>query len=553
MSTTLEAAMGPGPVHEAPGFDEVGPPTLRWWLGVMAVTLLALGLRTFAINSQSFWYDEAVTAENAEASYKDIFLGRAKDQGNPPFHTLLVRLWSAQFGHSEVGMRSLSVVCGVLAVPLLALLGRRLVGPAPGLLASTLLAISPLEIELSNEARTYALLHLLVIQSHLSLTRWVQEHRLSDLALYSLTLYLSCYSHYYALALPMIHGVALVVSGRGWATFRLWLGAIVVAVLLWSSWLPSFVDQLTLPGNLQRLPGESWKAQFLATPVAFGLGRTFAWRGSSTWMFVLALVGVFITLGIPAIRGFAALRHRPLFNGVLLAGWFLVPILGPLILALLGTTIYSHRYGSIGLPAFLLIVGLGLEQLRPPLRSVMIGLLLALTAVSLFRYATRPVKDDWRPAAHVILTEARDGEPILFDTDFEVTSFRFYAVRSGRVPAAMFGLMPTLEPGQLLFGASYRDGKRVGMSLEDRSREVLSAPGLWLALCLPVAPPEDYEALFTKKGYQIAGQYAFHRIRLYHFVQRSTPPTSGAGVVDRSSPPPPGNDLDKRLPEAARQ
>ena len=43
-----------------------------------------------------------------------------------------MKAWSDVFGHSEIALRSLSMICGVLTVPLLALLGRRLLGPDVG-------------------------------------------------------------------------------------------------------------------------------------------------------------------------------------------------------------------------------------------------------------------------------------------------------------------------------------------------------------------------------------------------------------------------------------
>ena len=69
---------------------------------------------------------------------------------------------------------------------LLALLGRQLLGPKVGLLAAGLLAVSPLQIELSNEARTYALLQLVAIANTWFFVRWVQRERMTDLVVYGI-------------------------------------------------------------------------------------------------------------------------------------------------------------------------------------------------------------------------------------------------------------------------------------------------------------------------------------------------------------------------------
>src|SRR5262249_44382435 len=156
--------------------------------------------------------------------------------------------------------------------------GRRLLNFSAGLLAAGMLAVSPLAIELSNEARTYALVQLLAIVSTLFFLRWLDRRRPLDLALYVLTVVLACYSHYYAFALPVAHGLCLFVSA-GWRGLIPWIGAMALAALLWVPWLPQFAAQVGGPGNLSRM-GNRWYLQFPATPAAFGVGRSFAWRDS---------------------------------------------------------------------------------------------------------------------------------------------------------------------------------------------------------------------------------------------------------------------------------
>src|SRR5262249_42019541 len=160
----------------------------RWVLAVALVTALALVLRVVGIGAHSFWYDEAVTAELTEKSYAELVSGQAKDLGNPPLYWVLARAWTGVFGRDELGFRSLSVSVGVLAVPALALLGRRLFGPGTGLLAAGLLAVAPLAIELADEARTYALVQLLAVVNALFFVRWLDRRGAWDFVLYALTL-----------------------------------------------------------------------------------------------------------------------------------------------------------------------------------------------------------------------------------------------------------------------------------------------------------------------------------------------------------------------------
>jgi mannosyltransferase len=490
----------------------------RWWLATIVVMVIAAGLRIFTINSQSFWYDEAVTAQLTESSVADICLGRAKDNGNPPLYTLCAKAWSDVFGRSEAGFRSFSVVCGVLAVLLLALLGRQLFGPRVGVLAAGLLAVSPLQIEHSNEARTYALLQLMVIANTWFFVRWVQGRQITDLIVYGITTALGWYSHYYAPALQLAQATALATLPQCRRVWLPWICTMFAAFLLWCPWLPQFVQQLRTPDNLTRIPGDSWAIQFLATPVTFGLGRAFAWRDSPRWMIGVAALGVLITLLFPLAIGMVHTARRR-FAGMLLSGWFLVPILGPLILALLGHPIYSHRYASIGLPAFLLLAAFGLEQLRPSLRATILTLLLVLTSISLFRYATRPLNDDWRSAARTLLASVDDSELVLVDRSYEVAALRYYASRHGQIPIEMIGLIPESEGRKTFFGIRHHKGARVDSEGRDYSAEISSAAGLRLVLCLPVVPADRYKSTLQDLGFHLVEHQSFHRVDVYRYVR----------------------------------
>src|SRR5436309_2114673 len=77
---------------------------------------------------------------------------------------LLLRTW-VHLGSSEFVVRLLSVIFGVAAVPMVYLLGRDLFSRATGMIAAALLAVHAFHIYFSQEARSYALLVLLLIVS----------------------------------------------------------------------------------------------------------------------------------------------------------------------------------------------------------------------------------------------------------------------------------------------------------------------------------------------------------------------------------------------------
>ncbi|HZN69615.1 MAG TPA: glycosyltransferase family 39 protein [Tepidisphaeraceae bacterium] len=508
-ATARVAPPGPAPTKDAPA-----GPSRQWWVALLCITAAAAALRLFAVSRHSFWYDEAVTAAVAEQSVGSLFTGETKDNGNPPLYWILARFWMLAFGNSEVAMRSLPVILGVASVPVMGLLGRRLLGPAAGLAAAALLAVSPLEIELANEARAYALQALLVILSTWLFVRWTDRRGWGALVAYAVSVSLACYTHYFSFFVPLAHGAALLLSREHRRLLPAWVGGMVLAALLWSPWLPAFWEQLRTPGNLSRM-GDRWKLQFFATPVTFAVGRTFAWRDASKIMLLVALGGAMAAFWLPAAVGL--LRSRRWFVGGLLLAWLALPVVLPLAAALAGKPLYHTRAASVAVPAFLLLLAAGLVRMAAAPRYAAVAVIGVMTAVSLYRYASLPLKDDWRAAAPPVLAGLQAGEVLLFDTDIEVTSFRYYAQKSGVMPQTMIGLTRGADPQGQLWGIRHANGVRVDRDEKEQGESVWSAQGIWVLLCVPASSSEEYRQLIESRGYRLVGSDEAHRIDVLHF------------------------------------
>ena len=79
----------------------------------------------------------------------------------PPLYYALAWVWTQVTGTGEFGLRSLSALAGVATVPVAYLLGAELRGRRAGLMAAALVAVNPMLLWYSQEARAYALLVLL--------------------------------------------------------------------------------------------------------------------------------------------------------------------------------------------------------------------------------------------------------------------------------------------------------------------------------------------------------------------------------------------------------
>jgi mannosyltransferase len=489
------------------------------WLAVGVVTIIALILRVIAINRHSFWYDEAIAAQLSHASLHDLFRGIVKDNGNPPLYWMILHLWQKTWGDSESALRSLSVIFGVAAVPLLAILGQQIVNRSAGLFAAALLAISPLAIELSNEARVYALLHLLTIVSMLLFFSWVKRPRGSTWLAYAVSVAALCYSHYFAFFVPIAQGLGLLATRRGRKMLIPWIAAMALAAALWLPWMPIFLHQIHTPGNMSRMGGR-WPAQFAATPLEMVFGRTLAWRDSGKILLAALTFAAILLIWIPSLLGLLDIRRRG--DLVTIGSWLLLPIALPFLLALTVTPLYHVRAASVGLPALLLLAGAGIASLKPTLRSLTFVAVLSLTSISIARYVAYPLKDDWRDAVPVVLANYSPDQPIIFDTFIEHDSFMYYSLRQHITPQSMIGLTAAPTPGGDLEGVYFENAQRIDTQAHDCSDKIFSAPGVWLILCVPAGTFEQYDALFAQHGYELNNQAHFKRIDLYHYIRKTT-------------------------------
>src|SRR4051794_20115947 len=169
-----------------------------FWI-VAGLTVLAAVLRFATLGVQSYHHDEVVTASRI---LRDGF-GHAMDavgfsESAPPFYYALAWVWTQVTGTGEYGLRSLSALPGVATVPLGYLFGRALRDRRTGIAAAALIAVNPMLLWYSQEARAYSLLVLLAAASALFFVRALDDGRRRDFALWGAFSGLALATHYFA-------------------------------------------------------------------------------------------------------------------------------------------------------------------------------------------------------------------------------------------------------------------------------------------------------------------------------------------------------------------
>ena len=500
-------------------------------LVLVLVLWVAFALRVNQIARQSIWYDEGLSIYYARGNLGEL-LRAVSESDHPPLHALLLHRWMAACGDSELSLRLLSTWWGVLAVALLYRLGRR-IGGRVGVSAAILMAVSPFAIWFSQEVRGYTLALALVIGAGNALARLL--HHLTEdgsapwgiYVAYVLWATAAMYAHFYsgfvllafALTLPIFCRLHL---GR-------WVAAQVMILLLFAPWLPFVLNQLDVNATYWH-GAVGWQQIVSRTLTSFSVGKTLdgLWAVLATCVFAsLALWGA-LTL---------ERRRNGMMWGVMLLLWVIVPT-GILIWLNRSRPKFAPRYLLNALPAFLLLVALGLDALwnaiarrRGGLGSwataaallLSVALVGGATTRSLFNlyYDPRLYRPDVRAVARYIKAHATADDLIVLVGGHNYPAFTYYY----RGPLPVLPLPDRLLPNT-------REPIDLG-ALGKLNRAIEGRKRLWLVLWQEwIADPtglvvDELEHTYRRLG---VGEH-FHDIALLCFDV-----SPGPLLADRSTP-----------------
>ena len=166
---------------------------------VLGLTAAGIAIRFSTLGLQSYHHDEVITAARVlPGSFTHMLHEVRASESTPPLYYALAWGWAKLFGTGEAGLRSLSALFGAATIPLAYLIGRELAGRRAGLIATAMVAVNPMLIWYSQEARAYSLLVLLTAASLFFLLRALRNARSTDIALWALFSALALCSHYFA-------------------------------------------------------------------------------------------------------------------------------------------------------------------------------------------------------------------------------------------------------------------------------------------------------------------------------------------------------------------
>jgi mannosyltransferase len=364
---------------------------------------------------------------------------------HPPLYYYALHFWRGLWGESELALRGLSAVLGVILVWLIYRLGRQLFDEPTALVAAFVAAVNPFQVYYSQEARMYMLLAVWAA----ALTYWLVRIAEQDSILlymgYVLTAAAGMYTHYafpFVLVVHNLVAVAWFVARReGWRKWATWIGMQVVVIMLYLPWLG--IALLRLPEWQSPAPAYQLGPALLDTFRWFAFGRTIP---TAPVTLALGAVGLFVLASLCVPYSVLRIPSRDVQHSIrdpqyalrklLLLIWWSVPI--ALVFAL---GLYKEAYAKFLLvcsPAFCLLLGRGIVMTWRAARNValqarvfiilLVALAAAFTIQSLSNLYFDPAyaRDNYRGIAQRIQHDARPGDAILLEAPNQWEAFTYY-------------------------------------------------------------------------------------------------------------------------------
>jgi len=372
------------------------------WLWI--IVGLGAVLRLIALGYKSFWIDEIASVAIARRATPVFWHFLWHDEGNMAAYYVLLRPW-LHLGYGEGTVRLLSVIPGILSIPLMYVVGRRLFDRQVGIVAALFLALNACAVGVSQEARAYSFVVLAVLLSTYLFVRFIELPTQATAVAYALVAGMTCYFHYFGVLVPAAHFAALAAlpaNRRPWKPLLL-AAAIILAEatpILWLihaqdtghiSWVqrPSFLEFYHLGAFLAANSGKAVGAVLLVVD--------------------LALLGIFLKCLMSTWKTDLECR----WGYSLIASLVATPILLALLVSFVRPAFY-HRFLVICLPGWLLMTAVGVTQLRGRAwRMSAIAIVCALSLVSII-ILQRRVTEDWRGVVNYLIANGTSDDRVVY-------------------------------------------------------------------------------------------------------------------------------------------
>ena len=406
------------PAHSIVTVNFLSPAWSTAW--VVLLTALAALLRLLHLTGEGLTADEGFSVFLAQTSATNFRHIVWNGEFNMVLYYAMLRGWM-HLGRSEFLIRLLSVLFAAATIPVVYCLGVRLFKRSTALLACLLLAVHPADLVLSQRARSYPLVILLVTVSSLFFLRLIEKPTWGDAISYAVVSAAAVYSHFFALLIITAHWLSLAFQPKQSLPWKKLLASLLLLAGLLVP-LGSFF--------LQKKPGGQvdWVNPLSRSQVESVLYSFTLTRERSLF---------YVALWAAAIWGGSRRRAQDsAWSYWFVMTWLFAPPAITIAVSLV-KPLTMPRFLAVCIPASVLLAGAGVQQLARRSRPVAAILLLLAVFHSTrgIQYHVRNLKtaEDWRGASAYLVSHVEPGDLIVMEP-YRRHTFDYYREMHQSVP-----------------------------------------------------------------------------------------------------------------------
>lgn len=391
-------------------------------------------------------------------TFNNVVSATIADSGNAAAYNVMLFWWAGLFGDSNIALRSLSVVFGVLTVLLGYYFCRQLFNERTANIAAALLSFHPVLVEYGQLARAYIPAAFLILLATYSIYQVsvAKRHTWLHIPLYVLVLNLSLLSHYVTLYVFISHVLLVAIFHSHRKALIQYAIMAVVGFGLFSVWLFNGGWQGKKPMNIERqmwqlnLPVNGEMPDYVsnASDVAFDTASNyltiFGVHVEDPSLIVLQVL-LFAMPAVALFFVFRKVRKSEYFRPVMFVTFPLVMYLVFVVVMALrsGHSIpFDIRYAIFVIPFACMLLAFGIDRMmeyNKTMRAVgfaEMGILSAVMIAGLYpALANRTDKDavnynQYREAASFAQRAAAENDTLVFNNRNEAILVNLYLRKS---------------------------------------------------------------------------------------------------------------------------
>ncbi len=476
-------------------------------LSLLLILLLAAFLRLWHLSYMSFWTDEGISFRVSSLQPYEILKTAAADV-HPPFYYLFLHYWIQFFGRSEIIIRLLSALAGILSVIVVYYIARELLGERAAFFTALLAAFSPYWIWYSQEARSYSLLLLLSLISVWAFLCFLRKDSPLIVLIYFLASLAALYTHYYFFLILLFENIYFWLSLN--ENRKLWKRWFFIQLLLVIFYLPwAFIALFQFKEGMARIFDPL--TAFPKMVLLFSLGRTLDFfrlgkvihMVKESYLLDYAVIGAgALAFGFLFVKGI--LEMKPASRKIVVLWLSVVAV--PFLLSFL-KPIWDTKSLIVLSPAYFMAIGYGLSSLTRKDVLALASLLLVFSmGLPLYNYYFYKVswKEDFKGVVETIREGDKEGEWILIHPGYMIDAFRYYDGWEREEVLLLPGNFESKEEARRILESS-----------------IATAPGVWYVLsAYPPIDPKRHAKRCLEDRFELEKDWNFSGLHLFHYIKK---------------------------------